>query len=316
MTVSARTGTVTPSQLINAVNNFRLAYGLPPLAVHPVLMQVAQIEANGIAGGAGGHWRPNGLTLGQWLISLGYPLSGDLSLDGYRSENWVVAETADQAIEFLKGDEPHLNTMLSTNRSDIGAGVAVGKDGQVYCVIETALQTSSGKQQGQASTILTNVPGTQVASSNGIPEYIIPVTISTARPDGDVFHTVQFGQSLWSIAIKYRTTIKNIQALNNLGNDLVVYEGQKLLVLKEATQPPPATPTIATSTPTLPIGTMLPTITPTYAMPTIAFPPTATTKSPDKTANPSSSRILVMVLIIAAFLGAGMAVWLIREPNG
>ena len=54
-------------------------------------MQVAGWEANAIAGGAPGHTRPNGLTLGQWLLSLGYPHSGDLSMDGYRSENWVAA---------------------------------------------------------------------------------------------------------------------------------------------------------------------------------------------------------------------------------
>ncbi len=135
----------TPSEVIQAVNQLRIANGLLPLNTHPVLMQVAQWEANAIAGGAGGHTRPNGLTLGQWLISLGYPLSGDLSLDGYRSENWIAADTAQQAVEVWLGDAPHTNTMLSPDRSDIGAAVAVGD--QIYIVIETALQTNSGQMQ-------------------------------------------------------------------------------------------------------------------------------------------------------------------------
>ena len=242
----------TADQVINAVNALRLAYGLVPLNVHPVLMQVAQEEANGIAAGMGGHWRPNNMTLGQWLISLGYPLSGDLTLDGYRSENWVAASTVDEAISFWLSDDPHTNTMLSQNRSDIGAGVAVGD--QIYVVIETALQTSSGKQQSEAYDILTGIPMTQTVNDTGsaqglLPEYIIPVIRSTARPDGDVFHKVQGGQSLWSVAITYGTTIKRLRALNNLGESTIVYPDQVLLVQKGATQPPPPTPTTGTSTP-------------------------------------------------------------------
>ena len=60
----------TPAQVIEAVNGLRLAYGLTPLNMHPVLMQIAQTEADGIAAGMPGHWRPNNITLGQWLLSL------------------------------------------------------------------------------------------------------------------------------------------------------------------------------------------------------------------------------------------------------
>ncbi len=207
----------TPSEVIQAVNQLRIAHGLLPLNTHPVLMQVAQWEANAIAGGAGGHTRPGGLTLGQWLLSLGYPLSGDLSLDGYRSENWIAAANAQQAVEMWLMDAPHTNTMLSPDRSDIGAAVAVGD--QTYIVIETALQTNSGKMQYDAYPILTAIAqGGSVSDPNNlVPQYIIPVARSTARPSGDVIHKVQYGQSLWSIAVTYNTTIAQIRAWNNLG---------------------------------------------------------------------------------------------------
>jgi uncharacterized protein YkwD len=118
------------AELIEGVNALRVANGLSQLSVHPILMQIAQTEAEGIAAGMPGHWRPNNLTLGQWLLSLGYPLSGDLSLDGYRSENWITGPglTVQDAITGWRGDDPHLNTMLSSNRSDIGAGVATSTD--------------------------------------------------------------------------------------------------------------------------------------------------------------------------------------------
>src|SRR5512142_2498078 len=203
----------TASDVINVVNNLRLANGLAPLAVHPVLMQVAQAEANGISAGYGGHWRPDNLTLGQWLLSLGYPLSGDLSMDGYRAENWFVADASaslEDVTQFWQGDAEHRDTMFSAERSDIGAAVAVGEDGQLYVVLETALQTSSGKMQYDAYAILTGIPQTQVAYSdmgtlaakNGLlPQYSVPGKLSTPQPDGKLYHDVKYGQTLWSIAI-------------------------------------------------------------------------------------------------------------------
>ena len=240
----------TSAEIIEAVNALRIANGLLPLNTHPVLMQIAQWEANAVAGGAPGHTRPNGLTLGQWLLSLGYPLSGDLSMDGYRSENWVVAQTAHEAIDAWLTDVPHMDTMLSPNRSDIGAAVGVGD--QIYLVLETALQTKSGQMQYDAYPILTAIAGGGSAGNadSSVPQYIIPVKRSTARPDGNVIHKVQYGQSLWSIAVTYNTTIDQIRAWNNLGESTEIYDGQILLVQMRATQPPPPTKTpLATVTP-------------------------------------------------------------------
>ena len=239
----------TPTEIIDAINALRLSYGLPTLAIHPVLMTLAQRQADGIAAGLTGHWRPYGLTLGQLLIMEGYPLAGDLTQDGYRSENWIISMTAQGAIDAWLSDDEHSNTMLSEFRSDIGAGVSMMRDewgqDQIYVVIETALQTRSGQQQSWARDFLTRVPsiingstsinGTEVPLADG--QYIIPVIRSTARPDGDVVHEVQYGQSLWSIAITYETTIEQIQKLNNLGDNNTVYEKQLLLVQKGATQP-------------------------------------------------------------------------------
>lgn len=285
--VRAQEATPTPAELINEVNALRLANGLKALAVHPVLMQIAQEQANGIASGMPGHWRPNNLTLGQWLMSLGYPLSGDLSLDGYRSENWTPAQNSQGAVQVWLGDEPHTNTMLSPYRSDIGAGVVAAEDGFIF-VIETALQTTSGQMQSNANAILTGIPLTQqaynagatLAAENGtLPQYSLPVAIATANLGGDVIHEVQYGQTLWSIAITYGTTIKEIQRLNNWNTD-DVYVGQQLLVMKGATLPPQLVAVSPTSTfsplqPTSTVAISSPSPTP---LPSFAV----TTKSPQE----------------------------------
>ncbi len=68
----------TPGELITAVNQLRIENGFNTLSAHPALMQAAQWEADVINNGAPGHTHTPGLALGQWLISLGYPLAGDI----------------------------------------------------------------------------------------------------------------------------------------------------------------------------------------------------------------------------------------------
>src|SRR6185436_18762859 len=127
-------------------------------------MQVAAQQASALAAseGAIGHERPCGMSLGQQLLVMGYPLWGDLSMDGYRSENWVAASSIEEVMSFWQSDDEHLNTMVSDFRSDIGAAVARLDGGdQIYVVLETALQTPSSQMQHTAYDILTGIPATQ-----------------------------------------------------------------------------------------------------------------------------------------------------------
>jgi uncharacterized protein YkwD len=294
----------TPAQVIEAVNRLRLAYGLTPLNAHPVLMQIAQTEADGIAAGMPGHWRPNNMTLGQWLLSLGYPLLGNLSLDGYRSENWTQASSAIEAVEQWKGDEPHLNTMISINRSDIGAAIASNGEGSYIFVLETALQTNSGKMQYDVYPTLTAIAmdqvavygdATQAAQSLLVPQYIMLVVRATARPDGDVIHEVKNGQSLWSIAIEYGVKIEQIRQLNNLSST-DIRPGQKLLVQKGATQQPTPTSNVTET----PVAPMTFTPQPPVQLQTSTPQPTEENSTPDQKENTFSFGTIAFA---ALFLG-------------
>lgn len=304
----------TPAEVINAVNALRLSHGIHALSVHSALMQVAQQEADGIASGKGGHWRPDGLTLGQWLITMGYPLSGDLSLDGYRSENWGAASTAEEAVNMWLGDDMHTNTMLSLERSDIGVGIAVSD--QIYVVLETALQTTSGQMQNDAYKFLTAIPmtkaayfagATQAAENGTLSQYSLPVMVNTALPAGDVYHEVQYGQSLWSIAIAYHTTIKQIQQLNNL-YDTTVVEGQKLLVVRGATQPAPDVKRTETAVPSMQNYFTSPTASPS------ATPENEAVFEYDKSNMQSNKYGVGAIGIAAIFLGALFTVITRKKP--
>ncbi len=303
------------SELIAAVNNLRLANGLAPLSVHPILMQVAQGQADALNAtrGAVGHGRPNGMTLTQQLLLLGYPLSGDLSLGGYRSENFVFGYNLSplDAVEAWRSDEPHTNTMLSPNRSDIGAGVSIASDGTVYYVIDTALQTPSGLPQSEADLYLPGSGTTALNPEDALSQYIVPIVVSTARPDGDVFHKVQYGQSLWAIAIEYHTRIEQIRLLNNLGEDNTVYPNQLLLVMKGATQPAPPSPTISTAVPV--IGTLPAQAVTAISSPTATLVVEVSASSADS--NGPSLGVMILVLALLIVVGGGTAVWFIREPT-
>ena len=237
----------TPSELIKAVNDLRLAYGLPPLTVNSILMQVAQGQANYLlqTEGSSGHERANGMSYTQQLLSLGYPLAGDLSLGGYRSENYVFGGGMDvqSAVHAWLGDDAHTNTMLSPNYFDIGGGVTVGSDGTVYFVIDTARHTANGRQQDDYTPepVGTVVTGITVNGTPGVDQFMVPVALSTPNSGGLVIHDVKYGQTLWSIAIAYKTTIQQIRELNNLpSND--IFSDQKLLIRRESPRTPMASP--------------------------------------------------------------------------
>jgi uncharacterized protein YkwD len=319
--------TPAAADLIVAVNALRVSNGLAALSAHPVLMQVAQWQAQTLAGseGASGHSRPPDMTLGQQLLALGYPLSGDLTLDGYRSENivWGPGMGVQDAVTAWGGDFEHTNTMLSPNRSDIGAAVASAQDewGFIvhYYVLETALQTSSGRMQLDAHPILTAIAANQAAYSAGatqsaadglLPQYVIPVVRSTALPNGDVFHKVQYGQTLWSIAVTYSGRIDQIRTWNGLGDTTAIYVGQNLLVQKAATPPPQASATspqapasAATATPTLPTPG-----------PTSTVQPSSTSATRDRPSPPPFGLWVGLVLAVVV-VGALIGAWLIRSPQ-
>ena len=237
----------TASELIDAVNSLRLAYGLPPLTVNSILNHISQTQAEYLlqTGGSSGHERPNGTSYTQQLLSLGYPLAGDLSLGGYRSENYVFGSGMDvqSAVHTWLGDDAHTNTMLSPNYFDIGGGVAVGSDGTVYYVIDTARHTANGRQQDDytpepAGTVVT---GITVNGTPGVDQFVVPVALSTPNSGGLVIHDVKYGQTLWSLAIAYKTTIQQIRELNDLpSND--IFPDQKLLIRRESPRTPMASP--------------------------------------------------------------------------
>ncbi len=296
--VSARSlpsrGPASPADVIAAVNSLRIAHGLPEYSVSSILMGTAQAQADYMAStGTVTHTGPGGASVTQRLLAAGYPLAGDLSLGGFRSENIVGSPgmTAEGAVSSWTGDDLHLHTMLSPDLQEIGAGVAES-DGVTYFVIDCARPTGSGVPQAYT-------PGAEAALSGG-DDIIVPVAIGTADPQGDVYHEVQAGQSLWQIAIAYGVKIVDIQRLNNLGSTTVIQRGVKLLVKRVGT-PTPAPPT-STATLEVDTATPSPTVAPMTQTPSATSTATLVAMSGTFTGGAAVGAIAVVALIAAALV--------------
>jgi uncharacterized protein YkwD/LysM repeat protein len=287
--------------LIDAVNGLRASNGLPPYSPNSILMQIAQSQASYLAstGGASGHIGPGGTHPIDRALAAGYPVSG-----GYISENWESGMSLDAqgTVNRWMGDTPHQETMLSAVLQDIGAGVA--QDGDItYYVIDCGLARGASvpsTQSGGGTAIV--VSGTPVTQEDTIAVAIV----STPDAKGNVYHIVQPGQSLWQIALAYKTTIDKIKKSNSLpSNDIFV--GQKLFISRVGTSTPlPPTPTATinpaslTPLPTLVVFTQTPSATTTFV-------PTAPIEGSVGTGG------AVAAIVLVALTAAGLVAWVGRS---
>jgi uncharacterized protein YkwD len=250
----------TASDLIYAVNALRATYGLAPYTSNSILMSIAQTHAEYLAsiGVSNTHIDSYGRSPYQRALDAGYPVAGDLRLGGWFSENVIggAGLSVQGAMEWWINSSPHLNTMISTNLSDIGAGVAVVGN-TYYYVLDCGLSTG----------------GTPVVYTP--PAYITyPTAIqptNTPNADGTITYIVQKGDTALGIAIAYNISLTELLARNGLTEKSVIYPGQKIIIVggytPTPTQPTP-TATIRHTITSWPTSTSTTTATP--------FPPTPT----------------------------------------
>ncbi|HPH96101.1 MAG TPA: LysM peptidoglycan-binding domain-containing protein [Anaerolineaceae bacterium] len=241
---------VTPQDLIDLINAMRVARGYPALIVDPILMGTAQQTADTMAiynltdhiGNVKERARAAGFGAGD---------------EPWVTENWasgspdIARELALQDIQMVWADDLHMLPVTNPNYTYVGAGVAE-YNGRVIYILHAGY-TSNKIYKAGATPLPGQTPGSNTS------QIIYPVHTNTPQINGQIIHEVKQGQSMWSIAIAYNTTIKAIAALNGYAEGHTdVYVGQKLAIpnaTPSATAAPEGTPlpdqaTTAEATPT------------------------------------------------------------------
>jgi LysM repeat protein len=259
-TVSA--STVSAAELISLVNSLRTGvYGLAALIEDSILDSTAsstayQMAMSGVCAHLGG--------ARERIAAAGF--GGGATI--FATENMACATSA--TIDWIRqvwADEQHMYPMVKASYTHIGAGTYTASSGVTYYVVHAAYVAGSS---GSYTSSTSSSGSSSAAATADMSNYVQPVVTATPNGDGDIYHTVLYGQSLFAIATWYGVTVEKIKQMNSLTSDSI-YEGQKLLISIKPT--PTITPT---RTATIPQPTRTPSATkkPPTPMPTITVTPT------------------------------------------
>lgn len=89
-----------------------------------------------------------------------------------------------------------------------------------------------GKIEKQISQLIVKpdvIPDTP-ASKPGSADAASEKKVVKKEKKESIFHTVQKGETLFSISRKYNTNVETLRKLNNLSNDAAIFPGNNILV--------------------------------------------------------------------------------------
>lgn len=244
--------THSAADLINEINLVRTNNNLVAYEIDQNLMASAQKQADYMAKiGIVTHNREDGTLLSSLGIKENIAGGVHLTVQVVVHSMWIDTENRD--------------TILGYKFGKAGAGVAVNGD-LVYYVLQTE-ETKTGFA-AQPTTNYQDTPD---------PFLVSDVITATPQLDGSIFHEVQAGQALWSIAIAYNITVADIIRWNNLAPTPMIVMGNRLLVRLAPTAT--LSPTI-TDTGIPPTRTIRPSQTPVTPKPSTTITPTPSPTSP------------------------------------
>ncbi len=249
------------SEIISRINAYRAQNGLYSYNINQNLMHSAQVQSDYQASVQSvTHTGSGGTSPRDRAYAAGY---------GGGSTIWVseiiyggAQATVDSAMAWWKGSSVHNNAMLAPQSLEIGAGVASSGGSTYFTVVMGMVSGSTSGETGGEN------PPPAIQSN--------PVQVAEPSEDGSVVHTVQAGQTLWTIAAVYDVSLDQLLELNDIALNSLLQPGQEIII-----QPPEGTePTNA------------PTVDPTAtASETAPIPSPSTTSQASSTTSPSSEII-------------------------
>jgi LysM repeat protein/uncharacterized protein YkwD len=204
--------------IAEAINQARAANGLPGLAVHPLLDQAAQVQANDIMANYNySHRGSDGSSVQVRVARTGY------SAKPWVSENWVSSRSADGAMRWWMNDYIHRVNILNRNWTEVGIGVAArASNGEMIFV--TVFSAGGGATAGEAPP----PPDPVIAASPQPVDAPAPVRVQVPAEGMD--YSIRAGDTLLGIAIRHGTDWETLAEANGLTERSLLQIGQVLRV--------------------------------------------------------------------------------------
>ena len=182
-----------------SINQQRAQVGLPLLALHPLLNSAAQNHVNDMVANYNySHTGSDGSNVKQRVQWTGYG-------SNWASENWVSVSSPELAIQWWMNSTVHRGNILNGNWHEYGIGVGRHPDnGEIIFVAVFA-----AGQNGDAAQVV-------------MPPEPQPLPI----PAGGTDYTVQPGDTLLSIGLRYNTEWPVIATANGLSEFSLLQIGQ------------------------------------------------------------------------------------------
>lgn len=195
-----------------------------------------------------------------YVVKLGDNLASVARLFGVSQESLRIWNSMDAAGVVHQGDTIFVSKPeLKPAEEPVPVARPTLKKGEKYVVASGDTYAAIAKQYGVPVVLLMEANNgfkarLEVGDSLVIPEIVqVKKPKATAKPEpvvkktekresasanvvGDIY-TVQPGDNLFAISKKFGTTIADIQALNNMGESVAIYPGQKLKVAGKVSAP-------------------------------------------------------------------------------
>jgi hypothetical protein len=215
----AQAQTDPASQLIELVNQLRISYGQVPYQVDPILMSVAQAQANYSAANCfNGHTGPDGSGPDERARAAGYGAGYNSFATENAASGTLEIHTPELVVHYWQMDYGHLTAMISPKYEHIGVGYAEGFGMSWYIMMVGWIDDGSPASVSPVEA----TPPSAAPNSDFI--------ISTPDESGAIYHEVQPGQAAWTIAVYYDIDLAELLALNNLTEDSIIHPGDILLI--------------------------------------------------------------------------------------
>ncbi|HSG24695.1 MAG TPA: phosphotransferase [Anaerolineales bacterium] len=210
-------------QIAALINEYRAELNLYPFVYNTTLESVAQKHtAYQVSIEESTHYGPNRSTSKDRVEASGY--GGDDFI--FVSEIIYHGQfaTPKAALEWWKNSPIHNEQMSSTRYHEFGVAVDRSETYIYYTVNFAAIQYVTSPGVGSAPIVPT-------------PRVSVPVETVTEGPNGEIVHTAVEGQTLQTVADAYQVSLETLKLFNGLTGDVVLSDGQIILVKLPVVQP-------------------------------------------------------------------------------